>query len=96
MRTTRWTRAAQRREREWPAHLELLAQVVEEVSVLAADHRRRKPRQVPRPASATRRGGGDRGEAVPVEQQSVAPAVAAIKAAKGKVIRFPSPAQAAT
>ena len=33
----------------WTATEELLAQVVEEVSILAADKRREEPREVPRP-----------------------------------------------
>ncbi|HET9654597.1 MAG TPA: hypothetical protein VFP72_04545, partial [Kineosporiaceae bacterium] len=33
----------------WGTTDELLAQLIEEVAVLAADHRRKKPREVPRP-----------------------------------------------
>lgn len=35
----------------WGFDQELLAQLVEEVSILAADYRRKKPREVPRPTS---------------------------------------------
>jgi hypothetical protein len=46
----------------WGATHELLAQVVEEVSVLASDRRRKKPREIERPAYLTggKRGGGRR------------------------------------
>jgi hypothetical protein len=37
----------------WGQVEELLAQIVEEVSVLAADHRRKEPRQIPRPYART-------------------------------------------
>lgn len=37
----------------WGQDLELMAQLVEEVSVLAADHRRKKPRTIPRPKTLT-------------------------------------------
>lgn len=37
----------------WTLNTELLAQLIEEVSVLAADMRRKKPRKVPRPAHLT-------------------------------------------
>lgn len=33
----------------WGQVEELLAQLVEEVSILASDHRRKKPREIPRP-----------------------------------------------
>ncbi|SDH68962.1 hypothetical protein SAMN05421505_12090 [Sinosporangium album] len=38
------------RAQPWDATHELLAQLIEEVGILAADHRRKKPREVPRPA----------------------------------------------
>lgn len=38
-----------RRLQQWDTQTELLAQVVEVVSVLASDHRFREPRKVPRP-----------------------------------------------
>ena len=37
----------------WGYTEELIAQVLEEVSVIASDHRRKKPRQVPRPGAKT-------------------------------------------
>jgi hypothetical protein len=36
---------------DWTVEHELLAQLIEEVSVLAADHRRKKPRSIPRPGA---------------------------------------------
>jgi hypothetical protein len=47
----------QRGNRRWTTEMELLAQVIEEVSVLAADHRRKEPRLVPRPGHVQRGGG---------------------------------------
>jgi hypothetical protein len=43
---------------EWTLTVELLAQLIEEVSVLAADHRRKQPREVPRPDHMTNDRGG--------------------------------------
>lgn len=42
----------------WTLNTELLAQLIEEVSILAAEQRRRKPRKVPRPAHLTGEEGG--------------------------------------
>jgi hypothetical protein len=42
----------------WTMDTELLARVVDEVSILAADRRRRAPVQTPRPTSVTRAGQG--------------------------------------
>lgn len=39
----------ERQQEKWTVETELLAQLIEEVSVLAADMRRKKPREVPRP-----------------------------------------------
>ncbi|MBO2461666.1 hypothetical protein [Actinomadura violacea] len=63
--------------RAWPVDAELLAQVIEEISVLAADHRRRKPREVPRPEKPKPEP-ERRGEEGVVD---VAPAVAVVKGA---------------
>jgi hypothetical protein len=80
-------REQQRANAAWPVHAELLAQVVEEVSVLAADHRRRKPRQVKRPGKPTISGTAD--DVRPADD--VAPAVAAVKGAalngRGRVVQ---------
>lgn len=55
-------REAQRREGRWELLHELLATILEEVSILAADRRRKKPLEVPRPgwfrAKATGRNPG--------------------------------------
>lgn len=40
--------------------MELLAQVVEELSILASDHRYKKPRQVPRPHAITKSLSGEK------------------------------------
>lgn len=40
--------------REWTLDHELLAQIKEEVSILAAEHRRKKPVEVPRPDHVVR------------------------------------------
>jgi hypothetical protein len=37
------------RAKEWTADTELLAKIFEEISILAAEHRRKKPVQIPRP-----------------------------------------------
>lgn len=54
------TTPEQRSQEKWTVEMELLAQVVEEVSVLASDRRRKKPVQVPRPDHLTRKGRPDR------------------------------------
>ncbi|KIF04155.1 hypothetical protein PL81_20290 [Streptomyces sp. RSD-27] len=49
----------------WTAHTELLAQLIEEVSVLAADRRRENPRTITRPypsAAAVPNGNGQQQE----------------------------------
>jgi hypothetical protein len=47
--TTPEIRQALREARQWTLDHELLAQIKEEVSILAAEHRRKKPVDVPRP-----------------------------------------------
>jgi hypothetical protein len=44
-------------EKEWPVLAELLAQVIEEVSILAADKRRKEPRSIERPDHVRSTGG---------------------------------------
>ncbi|MFJ4988735.1 hypothetical protein ACIP9H_33665 [Streptomyces sp. NPDC088732] len=39
----------------WTSQLELLAQIVEEVSILSAERRREEPKTVPRPSSTVAR-----------------------------------------
>lgn len=71
-----------RLNREWPVDTELLAQLIEEVSVLAADHRRKKPLQVTRPKHLKgRRPHPDRPENEAHPANGVGPAVATIKRA---------------
>lgn len=85
-RTTRQTREQQRLNEQWPVQAELLAQVIEEVSVLASDHRRKKPREVPRPEAGKHRAVAAAAEpAAPAGD--VAPAVAAMKSAARTVHR---------
>lgn len=43
-----------RESKQWTLDHELLAQIKEEVSILAAEHRRKKPVEVPRPDHARR------------------------------------------
>lgn len=50
IRTTADIREQLRQARTWTVEHELLAQIKEEVSILAAEHRRKKPVEVPRPA----------------------------------------------
>jgi hypothetical protein len=44
----------QRDKPKWTVEDELLAQLIEEVSILAAEQRRKKPRQIPRPGQPSR------------------------------------------
>lgn len=44
-----------RAAKEWSVSTELLAQLIEEVSILAAERRRKQPREVPRPAHLRKR-----------------------------------------
>ncbi len=84
MRTTPEVRQQLRESRLWPADTELLAQLVEEVSVLAADHRRKKPRQIRRPAFVTARPRKSYGEgikhAIGVLRANATPRIAAANA----------------
>ena len=75
MRTTPETRRRLAESRSWTVEHELLAQLIEEVSVLAADRRRKKPREVPRPAHLKR----DR------EKAGVKKAIAVMKATSRRV-----------
>lgn len=50
--------------KDWSVDTELLAQIKEEISILAAEHRRKKPVEVPRPPHM--RHGGRRREPVKV------------------------------
>jgi hypothetical protein len=77
-----------RRDKAWPISTELLAQLIEEVGVLAAEHRRKKPRQVPRPGQPHRRQ-RRRPVAAGHGASSVAPAVAAMRGAARTVYRHP-------
>lgn len=52
-----------RQSKEWSIDTELLAQLIEEVSILAAEQRRRKPREVRRPDFLRRNSAGKRGMA---------------------------------
>jgi hypothetical protein len=82
MNTTPELRERLMQERSWTISTELLAQLVEEVSILAADHRRKKPREVPRPDHLKRR--KIRAEDVD-GSASVAPAVATLMGARHPV-----------
>lgn len=52
VRTTPEIRKRLAAAKDWTMDTELLAQLIEEVSILAADFRRKKPREVDRPDSA--------------------------------------------
>lgn len=69
VRTTLAEREQLRQMRDWTTDTELLAQLVEEVSILAAERRRKSPREVPRPKhlrEAYAKRGGDIKRAVSV------------------------------
>ncbi|MFF4777519.1 hypothetical protein ACFY05_32150 [Microtetraspora fusca] len=63
VRTTPEIRERLRQAREWTLEHELLAQIKEEVSITASDHRRRRPVEVPRPAHLKRGQTGETGMA---------------------------------
>lgn len=50
------------RGEEWPILAELVSQLIEEVSILAAEYRRKKPREIPRPKQTPGSGGGAQGQ----------------------------------
>ncbi|MFE1289621.1 hypothetical protein [Streptomyces sp. NPDC058751] len=54
----------------WTVHTELLAQLVEEISLLASDHRREEPRTITRPYNRSDVAAGSGG---PEAQQSTKP-----------------------
>jgi len=70
VRTTPEVREQLRRYREWTVDTELLAQIKEEISILASDRRRSRPVQVPRPDWVRRKpaakGGGGVAHAIAV------------------------------
>lgn len=55
----------------WTVHTELLAQLVEEISLLASDHRREEPRTITRPYSRSDVAAAERG--APEAQQATKP-----------------------
>jgi hypothetical protein len=70
-----------RRAKEWTLDHELLAQLVEEVSVVAAkDYWRRKPREVPRPKHLSQSSRYDDGN-----PRSVRPAINVLKGSRRAV-----------
>lgn len=70
VRTTPESREVLRQHREWPVEVELLAQLIEEVSILVAERRRRRPREVPRPDYLKRSHGAGIAHAIGVLKQA--------------------------
>jgi hypothetical protein len=58
----------------------LLAQVVEEVSILAAERRRQEPKTVPRPQHVRGQGKTPQSWGTPLAERQAAPAAAPVKA----------------
>lgn len=55
IRTTPEIRQQIAESRSWTVDTELLAKILEEISILAAERRRKKPVEIPRPEHLTRR-----------------------------------------